>query len=125
MTEPPCEMCGMPAEPTPLGAMLCPTCQSRQTVYRCIRCGQRVIFGECVSPDHPELVSRVCSTCALRERAEKISAVDMEAIRAAARGGVIPAVKLAFERLGWSLNEAAWLVHEIRSNREPGATGPC
>jgi hypothetical protein len=101
--------------------MLCPTCQSRHTVYRCTRCGQRVVFGALAPPNHPELVSRVCWTCRMKERADALPAVDVEAIRAAARGGVIPAVKLARERLGWSLNEAAWLVHMLGADAEPGA----
>jgi DNA-directed RNA polymerase subunit RPC12/RpoP len=118
MTEQRCDMCGKPAELTALGAMLCPTCQSRHTVYRCIRCGQRVIL---CAPDHPELVSRVCWTCRMQERADALMAGDVEAIRAAARGGVIPAIKLARERLGWSLNEAAWLVQMLGGDAEQNA----
>jgi hypothetical protein len=113
-------MCGKPAELTPLGALLCPTCQSRDQVHRCIRCGQRVVFaGGWAPPDHPELVSRVCSTCRMRERADGLPAADVEAILAAASGGILPAVMVVRERLGWSLNEAVSLVHVLRDRAEP------
>jgi hypothetical protein len=85
-------------------------------VFHCSRCGQRVVFfGGWAPPDHPELASGVCSTCRMRERAEGLPAADVEAIRAAASGGVLPAVKVVSERLGWSLNEAVSLVHVLSS----------
>jgi len=105
-----CDMCGKPAEPTPFGAMLCPICRARNSAYRCTRCGGLVTFGALIPPDHPDLVSRVCWTCRMKERADAVPVAEVEAIRATARGGKIQAIKLARERLGWSLIEAAWLV---------------
>jgi hypothetical protein len=80
-----------------------------------------VFVGGWAPPDHPELASGVCSTCRMRERADALPAVDVEAIRAVARAGVLPAVKVARERLGWSLNEAVSLVHLLLAGAEPDA----
>jgi hypothetical protein len=89
-------------------------------VFDCRRCGQRVVFvGGWAPPDHPELASGVCSTCRMRERAAGLPAADVAAIHAAARGGVLAAVKVARERLGWSLNEAVSLVHVLGAAAEP------
>lgn len=122
MTESRCEMCGKPAEPTPIGALLCPSCQSEYRVFQCIRCGQRVML-HCGSapPDHPELISRVCSTCRMRERADGLPAADVEAIVASTSGGTLAAVMVARERLGWSLREAVELVQVLRDRAESGA----
>ena len=90
--------------------------------FDCRRCGQRVTFvGGWAPPDHPELASGVCPTCRMRQRADGLPAADVEAIRAAARVGVLPAVRLARERLGWSLNEASSLVHLLGADTGPPA----
>lgn len=97
--------------------------QSPDQVFDCRRCGWRVtFFGGWAPPDHPELVSGVCSTCRMRERANRLPAADVEAIRGAASGGVLPAVKVARERLGWSLNEVVSLVLMLGIDAAPGAT---
>jgi hypothetical protein len=57
----------------------------------------------------------------MRERADALPAVDVEAIRAAARGGVLPGIKVARERLGWSLNDAVSLVQVLGAEAAPGA----
>jgi hypothetical protein len=75
--------------------------------------------GGWAPPDHPELASEVCSTCRMRERADGLPASDVAAIRAAARVGTLPAVKVARERLGWSLSEAVSLVHVLSADAEP------
>ena len=96
--------------------------RSLDQVFDCRRCGQRVTFvGGWAPPDHPELASGVCSTCRMRERADSLPATDVEAIRTAARVGILPAVKVARERLGWSLNEAVSLVHVLGADAEPAA----
>jgi hypothetical protein len=57
----------------------------------------------------------------MRERAADLPAADVEAIRAAARIGTLPAVKLARERLGWGINESMSLVHVLVTDAEPVA----
>jgi hypothetical protein len=57
----------------------------------------------------------------MRERANALPAADVEAILAAASGGELPAVKVARERLGWSLNEVVSLVYVLRHWAEPSA----
>lgn len=122
MTEPRCEICGKPARPMPFGVMLCPDCKSQYQVFHCIRCGQRGVFlGSWAASDHPELASRVCSTCYMRERADGLPSADVEAIRAAANGGVLAAIVVARERLGWPLRDAVSLVHVLSDRAEPGA----
>ncbi len=91
-------------------------------VFDCRRCGQRVTFvGGWAPTDHPELASGVCSTCHMLERANSLPTADLEAIRMAARVGILPAVKVARERLGWSLKEAVSLVHVLVADAEPDA----
>jgi hypothetical protein len=120
MNELRCELCGDLAHLTPLGALLCSKCESGNQVYHCIRCGQRVIFpGRWVPSDHPELLSRICSTCRMRERADGLMTADVEAVLEAASGGVLPAVKVVRERLGWSLNEAVSLVWVLLDREKP------
>jgi hypothetical protein len=48
-----------------------------------------------------------------------LPAADVEAICAAARVGMIPAIKVVGERLGWSLNEAVSLLHLLGVEAEP------
>jgi hypothetical protein len=57
----------------------------------------------------------------MRGRAEALPAADVEAILAAATGGVLPAVKVVRQRLGWSLNDAVSLVHLLRERAEQNA----
>jgi hypothetical protein len=59
--------------------------------------------------------------CRMRERAAGLPAADVEAIRAAARVGTLPAVKLVRDRLGWGINESVSLVHVLVTDAEPGA----
>ncbi len=111
MTELRCNRCGGPADLIPIGPKGVAACRSCDQVLRCIRCGQFVVFFGGRLPDHPELSSGVCTTCRMRERADHLPAADLEAIRAAASGGVLPAVKFVRERLGWSIHDAVSLVH--------------
>lgn len=72
--------------------------------------------------DHPELASGVCSTCRMRESADNLPSTTVEAIRQAAKVGVLPAIIVVKEKLGWSLQEARLLVHVLQSQRESGVT---
>jgi hypothetical protein len=57
----------------------------------------------------------------MRERADALTAADVGAIRAAARIGTLPAVKVGQERLGWQLGELVLLVHMLAADAEPNA----
>jgi len=57
----------------------------------------------------------------MREKAERVPATDIEAILAAASVGALRAVKVARERLGWSVKDAVSLVHVLRNRTELGA----
>jgi len=118
VTELRCDRCGGPADLIPIGPKGVAACRSCDRVLRCIRCGQFVVFFGGRPPDDPELASGVCSTCRMRERADGLPAADLEAIRAAAKGGILPAVKVARERLGWSLQDAVSLVHVLGTDAE-------
>ena len=85
-----------------------------ESFFHCTRCGQLVtLFGEQIVSEHPEIAAGVCAKCGMRERAAQLPKADVEAIRKAANGGVLPALKVAQERLGWSLSEAVLLVHVL------------
>jgi hypothetical protein len=120
MGESRCAMCGKAVEPSSLESLLCPGCRATRRVFRCRVCGQQVMCMG-VLDDDPMLASAVCSTCTMRARAATIGIADREAIRAAADRGVLAAVKVARERLGWSLSEAVSLVHVLSADAEPGA----
>ena len=121
MTELLCGKCGRPVDLIPIGPKGIAACRSCDSVLCCTRCGQFTVFFGGRPPDHPELASGVCSRCQLRERAEALPMEDVVAIRAAATIGVLPAVKMARERLGWSLQDAVSLVHLWGTDAEPGA----
>lgn len=121
MAELRCKTCGRPADLLPLGPKGFAARPSCDQTFRCVRCGQFTVFVDGrTPPEHPEFASDVCSTCRMRERAAGLSAADVVAIRAAARSGVLPAVKVARERLGWPLKEAVSLIHVLGADAEPG-----
>ncbi len=41
-----CEICGQPAEQTPLGTLLCAVCRGRYREFRCSVCGQRMLVSD-------------------------------------------------------------------------------
>lgn len=93
---------------------------AQDQVFHCRRCGQQVTFcGGWAPPDHPELASGICSHCLMRERAEGLPVEVVASIRAAARAGQLPAVKLARDQLGWSLLDAILLVDVLTTGSEP------
>lgn len=96
--------------------------QAQDQVFQCKRCGECVTFvGVWAPPDHPDLVSGDCSICRMRESVDNLPAAAVEAIREAARGGVLPAIREVKEKLGWPLREASLLVHVLQSQPESGA----
>jgi hypothetical protein len=112
----PCEICGRPAKPTPLGSWICPDCRSRYRQFRCIQCAERVArLGDPVV-DWPEFAVGICSVCQVRERVAVLSAEDWEAIRVAASRGTVSAIKEMRERLGWSILEAVTSVELMRNH---------
>lgn len=58
----------------------------------------------------------------MRESADNLPSTTVEAIRQAAKVGVLPAIIVVKEKLGWSLQEARLLVHVLQSQRESGVT---
>jgi hypothetical protein len=63
-----CENCGKPAEPTPLGTLLCATCRERYREFHFAECGERVMYLNEVAANYPELAASVCESCHMRER---------------------------------------------------------
>jgi hypothetical protein len=118
VTELRCNRCGGPADLVPIGPKGFSACRSCDQVLKCIRCGQFVVFCGGRPPDHPELASGVCSECRMRERADGLQEADLKAILAAASSGVIPAIKVVRERLGWSLQDAVSLLNVLGIHAE-------
>jgi hypothetical protein len=107
-----CNRCGGPVDLIPVGPKGVAACRSCDQVLRCICCGRFVVFFGGRAPDQPELASGVCSECRMRERTDGLPVADLKAIRAARAAGLVPAVKVARERLGWSPEDAVSLVRQ-------------
>jgi hypothetical protein len=69
--------------------------------------------------DDPELIFRVCSACGILEQFADLPPADKEAIVSALSRGVVSAVAVARERLGWSLSKAKELAYLLRDRAEP------
>jgi hypothetical protein len=55
-------MCGKPAEPTPLGSLLCPACCERYGEFLCGKCSERVMYLHDFA-DLPGIAAGLCCAC--------------------------------------------------------------
>jgi hypothetical protein len=120
------EMCGKPADPTPLGALICPECRPRYREFRCGGCGEQVARLGDPTADWPEFDAGICLLCRIAERVAALTEADREAIRAAVSRGTVSAVIEVRKRPGWSIGDAAYAVELLRdyASSEPPASNP-